>query len=60
MVEPMKRLVSLLLCLVMVFGVACATAESSLNANENELEDYVPKDLTPEELAQWQEWADGE
>ena len=60
MVEPMKRLVSLPLCLVMVFGVACATAESSLNANENELEDYVPKDLTPEELAQWQEWADGE
>ena len=60
MVEPIKRLVSLLLCLVMVFGVACATAESSLNANENELEDYVPKDLTPEELAQWQEWADGE
>ncbi len=56
-----KRLLSILMCVTVAFGVAGAAAESSLTTNEDELLDgYVPSDLTPEELEQWQEWAEAE
>ena len=44
-----KRLTALCLCMLMLFG--CALAEDGL-------ENFVPDELTPEELAQWQTWAE--
>lgn len=46
----LKRLFCLLLCLVMTLGFALA--------EENALEGYVAPELTPEELAQWAQWAE--
>lgn len=51
----MKRFLAALLCLVLLLG--CAAAEGS--ADEDALADFVPPELTDEELAQWQEWAEG-
>ncbi|MEG1471438.1 MAG: LCP family protein [Clostridia bacterium] len=54
MVQMMKKLLCVLLCLTLVLGLTGAVAQSKDNET---LDTYVPEDLTPEELQQWQEWA---
>lgn len=54
----MKRFLAALLCLMLL--MPCGLAESSLTANledEDVLADFVPPELTDDELAQWAEWA---
>lgn len=48
--NTLKRLLALCLCLML--PMACALAE------DTGLEDFVPAELTEEELAQWQAWAE--
>ncbi|MEG0639735.1 MAG: LCP family protein, partial [Clostridia bacterium] len=57
MVQMMKKLLCVLLCLTLVLGLTGAVAQSKDNET---LDTYVPEDLTPEELQQWQEWAEQE
>ena len=47
--KMLKRALSLCLCALLLVGGCLA---------ENSLEDFVPDELTPEELAQWQQWAE--
>lgn len=53
------RFFALLLSLAMVCALPGLTlASSSLDVNtEEETETFIPQDLTPEELAQWEQWA---
>ncbi len=57
-----KRLLCLLLCLMFALSLPLSSlAASSLDANADEdLEDFIPSDLTPEEQAQWAAWANEE
>ncbi|MEG2605014.1 MAG: LCP family protein [Clostridia bacterium] len=58
MVQRMKKLIALLLCLLLCLQGASALAKSSLDLNADEtLADYVPEDLSPEELEQWKQWS---
>jgi len=50
MKNTLKRLLALCLCLAL--PLSCALAQ------EDGLEDFVPAELTEEELAQWQAWAE--
>ncbi len=56
-----KRFMSLLLCILLVCSGSLLAMASSLDTNTDEdLADFIPEDLSPEELAQWEEWSDAE
>ena len=56
----MSRLLPKALCLLLAAVLLCSLAPlvRSASASVASLEDYVPQDLTPEELALWESWAD--
>lgn len=55
------KLLSLFLCLMILFTAPMSAMGTSLDTNADEdLVDFVPEELSPEELEQWAEWANAE
>ncbi len=56
----MSRLLSKALCLLLAAVLLCSFAPlvRFASASVASLGDYIPQDLTPEELALWESWAE--